>query len=102
MTVRMGMEMKGGGKNVGTEEGNDIDGLSEYKSREELKVMIGNWYRKSQGVWRGDNREVNGVREVVAAHVLRKSRGERGPKFNRGGSVLHDEKTCEMNLGAVI
>ena len=42
MTVRMGMEMKGGGKNVGTEEGKDIDELSEYKSREELKVMIGN------------------------------------------------------------
>ena len=42
------------------------------------------------------------MREVVAAHVLRESRGERGSKFNRGGSVLHDEKTCEMNPGAVI
>ena len=41
MTVRMGMEMKGGGKSVETEEGNDIDRLSEYKSHEELKVMIG-------------------------------------------------------------
>ena len=42
------------------------------------------------------------MREMVAAHVLRESRGERGPKFNRGGSVLHDEKTCKMNPGAVI
>ena len=42
------------------------------------------------------------MREIVVAHVLRESQGERGPKFNRGGSVLHDEKTCKMNLGAVI
>ena len=47
MTVRMRMEIKRGGKNVGTEKEKDIDRLSEYKSREELKVMISNSDRKS-------------------------------------------------------
>ena len=102
MTVRMGMEMKRCGKNVGTEEEKDIDRLSEYKSREELKVMIGNWDRKSQEVWRGDNREEDRVKEVVAAHVLKESGGERGPKFNRTGSVLHNGKMYKMNPGAMI
>ena len=42
------------------------------------------------------------MREMVVARVLRESRGERGSKFNRGGSVLHNEKTCKINPGAVI
>ena len=39
------------------------------------------------------------MREIVVAHVLRESRGERGPKFNRGGSVLHDEKNVQNEPG---
>ena len=43
------------------------------------------------------------MREVVAAHVLRESRGERGPKFNRGGSFICTmKKMCKMNPGTAI
>ena len=38
---------------------------------------------------------------LLAADGQRKSRGQRGPIFNRGGSVLHSSKSCEMNPGAL-
>ena len=51
-------------------------------------------------VKRGELAE-NGVEGILAAHGQRKSRGQRGPIFNRGGSVLHSSKSCEMNPGAL-
>ena len=38
----------------------------------------------------------------MAAFVLRESREDRGPIFNKAGSVLHDAKMCKMDPGAMI
>ena len=98
----MEMEMKElrKGREIGREVGS-IDGKSEYKRHEELKVVVGVLNGNAEGCEEGRIGR-DGVEGLLAAHEQRKSRGQRGPILNRAGSVLHRSKSCEINPGALI